>query len=147
VLKKTTKSAQGTKKLAQDIAKGLKGGEVFALSGDLGAGKTTFVQGLAEFFGIAALVTSPTYTLIQEYEITDSRLAIKKLVHVDCYRLDSYQELLDIGIQDYYDDPESVMIIEWAEKAKPAIPSIAHWIYFKHGKKENERHIIIDSFE
>lgn len=144
-MKKTTRSDQETKLLAQVMAKKLKGGEVLALSGDLGSGKTTFVQGLAEFFGINELVSSPTYTLIQEYQITDTRLAIKKLVHVDCYRLDSYQELLDIGIQDYYDDPESVVIIEWAEKAKPVIPSSAKWIYFEHGDKENERIIQIDN--
>ena len=138
-MKKITKSAEETKKLAQEMASQLKGGAVIALTGELGSGKTTFVQGLAEFFGIAQEVSSPTYTLIQEYNIKDTRLPLTKLIHIDCYRLNNYQELLDVGINDYYEQPESMIIIEWAEKAKPIIPATAHWIKFQHGKNDTER--------
>lgn len=138
-MNQVTKSIQETKQLAQNTASELKGGEILALSGELGAGKTTFVKGLAEYFGIAAEVSSPTFTLIQEYKINDPKLTINKLIHVDCYRLNSEKELIDIGIQDYLDEPKSVTIIEWAEKVKTVIPAKATWIKFEHGSNINER--------
>jgi tRNA threonylcarbamoyladenosine biosynthesis protein TsaE len=136
---RTTKSEQDTKKLAREIASELKGGEILALSGDLGAGKTTFVKGLAEYFNMADEVSSPTFTLIQEYGIDSSKYPLFSLVHIDCYRLNNEQELLDIGIQDYFSDPDSVVVIEWAKKVKMIIPKKAIWVEFRHGENINER--------
>lgn len=142
-MKKTTNSQKETKSLAQEIAKSLGGGEVLALVGDLGAGKTTFMQGLAEYFNIADAVSSPTYTLIQEYDLSDhENIKIKKLVHIDCYRLDTADQLLEIGISDYFERPDVVVIIEWADRAKDIIPANATWIIFDH-KEENQRTITI----
>jgi len=140
----TSKSEQETKKLAAEIARGLKGGEILTLSGDLGTGKTTFVKGMAEFFNIADEVSSPTFTLIQEYGIDDKKYPLFSLIHIDCYRLDNEQDLIDIGIQDYFSGSESVVIIEWAEKVRPIIPANATWIKFKHGSNLEERIINLD---
>jgi len=147
-----TKSDKETKKLTTKIASQLKGGEVLALSGDLGAGKTTFVQGLAEYFGISKAVSSPTFTLINEYLVKnpksesrdskkyqDSKFKIQNLIHIDCYRLESPQKLIDIGFKDYLNRGNVIVAIEWAEKVKDILPNNTQWIYFQHGKKENER--------
>ena len=141
-MKQITKSAQEPKKLAQDIAKKLKGGEVLALVGELGAGKTTFVQGLAEYFGDKENVSSPTFTLINEYQLKPRKLKsykLQALIHIDCYRLETPQELLDIGFRDYLDNNNLVVVIEWAEKVKKILPKNTLWIFFEHGRQENER--------
>jgi tRNA threonylcarbamoyladenosine biosynthesis protein TsaE len=138
-MRQTTKSEQETKQLAREIASKLKGGEILALSGELGAGKTTFVKGLAEYFNMADEVSSPTFTLIQEYGIDNSKYPIFSLIHIDCYRLDNGEELIEIGIQDYLDEPDSVVIIEWAEKVKSIIPKKATWVEFQHGNSIDER--------
>ena len=137
-----TKSELETKQLANNMAVKFKGGEVLALSGELGSGKTTFVQGLAEYFNIADQVSSPTFTLIQEYKIDNEKFPIIKLIHIDCYRLNNEQELINIGIEEYFNDSTSVVVIEWAEKVKPIVPETADWIEFQHGSNINERIII-----
>jgi len=104
------------KKLASD----LKGGDVLALSGDLGAGKTAFVQGLASGLGVKELVNSPTYTIMKLYEANKSR--IKQLCHVDAYRLNDAHELSDIGLSDYFNQSDTIVAIEWPEKIKAFLP-------------------------
>lgn len=135
----TTKSEQETRKLAIEIASRLKGGEVLALSGELGSGKTTFVKGLAEYFNIEDQVSSPTFTLIQEHGIDEAKYPLFSLVHIDCYRLENEKDLIDIGIEDYLSNPDSVVIIEWAEKVKAIIPEKAIWVKFVHGRSADER--------
>lgn len=143
-MNKTTNSPKETKTIAHELAQSLDGGEVLALVGDLGAGKTTFMQGLAEYFNIADAVSSPTYTLIQEYDLPDREtIKIKKLVHIDCYRLDTAEQLLEIGITDYFERPDVVVVIEWADRAKAIIPANTTWITFDH-KEENQRTITIN---
>ncbi len=140
----TTQSNEDTKKLAQDMASKFTGGEIVALVGDLGAGKTTFTQGIAKYFNISDPVSSPTFALIQEYPIEKSiHVAIKTVIHVDCYRLNSPDELVDIGIQDYFDRDGTLAIIEWADKVKDILPKQTRWIAFAHGDKEDERIITI----
>lgn len=91
----------------------LSGGEVLALIGDLGVGKTTFVRGLAIGMGISPeVVSSPTYTIIQEYD------AHPALIHVDMYRLENPSEIQEIGLSDYIDG-NRVVIIEWADRLSP----------------------------
>lgn len=130
-----TRSRKETEKLGQKIAQLLKGGEVLALVGELGSGKTTFVKGLAKGLGIKQPVTSPTFVLIKVYPITKHK-TIKQLVHVDCYRLPGI-EFNKIGLADYLNQTDTVVAIEWAEKIKPQ----SNWqkIKFTHGHKENER--------
>ena len=103
--------------LARTLAATLRRGDVLALSGDLGAGKTHFVKGLAAGLGTAASVTSPTFTLIHEYP--GGRLP---LYHFDFYRLESEDDLLRIGFDDYL-DAGGVLAIEWAEKFSALLPS------------------------
>lgn len=97
-----TRSEEELIKLAFDFSSFLKGNEVISLKGELGAGKTTFVKGIAKQMGIKEVVTSPTYTIIKEYE--------KKLCHIDAYRV--FKE--DIGL-DYYIKNNYLIFIEWAE--------------------------------
>ncbi|WP_456433486.1 tRNA (adenosine(37)-N6)-threonylcarbamoyltransferase complex ATPase subunit type 1 TsaE [Thermosulfuriphilus sp.] len=105
-----TNSPEQTRALAQKMARGLKGGEVFLIFGDLGAGKTTFVQGLAEGLDVPGdfYVVSPSFSLINEYP---GRL---KLIHVDLYRLEPSQ-VEDLGLEDYF-EKENVVVVEWAER-------------------------------
>lgn len=105
--KHTVKNIEETYALAKQIASTLKGGDVILLSGDLGAGKTTFTKGLAKALGIDDEVTSPTFTILNVYE--DGRL---KLNHLDMYRVESADELAELGIEDCFDD-DSVTVIEW----------------------------------
>ncbi len=132
----STKTAAQTKKLGQKIAKLLKGGEVLALIGDLGAGKTTLVKGLAKGLGIKQPITSPTFVLLKIYPVTKHK-AIKQLVHVDCYRVAGI-ELTKIGLDDYLNRPDCVVAIEWAEKINN-LPRLTKIINFKHAKNNNQR--------
>lgn len=100
-------SVEETYAIAASLASQLRGGEVLLLSGDLGAGKTTFVKGLARALGIEDTVTSPTFTLMNEYHGT--RL---KLYHFDLYRLDA-DSAEEMGFDEYYHAPDAVCCIEW----------------------------------
>lgn len=117
-----TDSEEETQKLAQSYAEQLEPGDVVCLNGPLGAGKTQFVKGLASYYGInPSDVLSPTFTLIHEYE---GRLPI---YHFDCYRMETPEEALEIGAEEYFYG-EGVSIIEWPEKILPFIPDHARWI-------------------
>ncbi len=91
-------------------------GDVLVMSGDLGAGKTTFVQGLAKGLGILERVTSPTFILMKEYQ--GGRFP---LMHLDVYRLGKVQEVIDLGIDEYL-DPSYVVVVEWGDKVEPLLP-------------------------
>ncbi len=112
--------------LARTFAATLRRGDVLALCGDLGAGKTHFVKGLAAGLGATASVTSPTFTLIREYP--DGRLS---LFHFDFYRLDDEDEALKIGLDEYLDG-DGACVIEWAEKFPALLPPHTHWLRFTH---------------
>lgn len=145
-----TKSPAETKKLAAKTVKQLKGGEVLGLIGDLGSGKTVFVQGMAKALGVKKTVNSPTFVLMKIYETPVLRQGgrhttydIRNLVHVDAYRIDNYQELLDIGSGEYLNKKDSVVVIEWADKVKKILSKSSLIINFQLGKKNNERIITI----
>lgn len=111
-----TFSAKETVALAKSIAAKLQGGDILLLEGDLGAGKTTFTKGLAEAFGIQEDVVSPTFTLMQVYPVPKNDRGIVEFIHIDTYRLDNEQSLIDIGAMDYLGQPNTISIIEWPEK-------------------------------
>ena len=111
----TTRSPDETRALGRAIAALLEPGDVVLLAGDLGAGKTTFAQGLAEGLGVTEPVVSPTFTLAREYE---GRL---KMVHVDVYRLDHASEILDLGLEDLAGD-DGVTVVEWGDVAAGFVP-------------------------
>lgn len=106
-----------TQSLANEFAKTLVGGEVVTLNGDLGAGKTTFTQSLAKALGISQAVTSPTFTLMNQY--LSGRL---KLFHFDMYRIDDIDEILETGLTEFFGQKDAVCVIEWAENIAPLLP-------------------------
>ncbi len=110
-----TNSAEETERLGQRLGETLRGGEVVAYLGELGAGKTAFTRGLARGLGISMCVTSPTYTIVNEY--TGGRLP---LFHFDMYRLGSEEELFDIGWEDYL-ARGGVCAVEWSENVSGAM--------------------------
>ncbi|MCX7770564.1 MAG: tRNA (adenosine(37)-N6)-threonylcarbamoyltransferase complex ATPase subunit type 1 TsaE [Proteobacteria bacterium] len=113
----TTKSEEETIKLGIEIGKRCRGGEIIALIGDLGAGKTNFVKGIGKGLGIERLITSPTFVICQTY--TSGRLI---LYHFDLYRLSDFSELEDMGWYDFINSG-GVTIIEWADKIEEYIVS------------------------
>ena len=119
-----TAAAVETRRLGEMLGHYARGGQVLALHGDLGAGKTPFVQGLAAGLGVQARVTSPTFVLVNDYDAGGTL----HLVHVDTYRLGNggggvLDEAATFGLDDFLDDPEAVIAIEWAERVAPLLPS------------------------
>lgn len=114
---------------------------VVFLSGDLGAGKTTFTKFLAKEFGIAEDLMSPTFVILKRYDIKDS--VFKNLIHIDAYRLKSYDEFLKIKFPDYLSNAENLILIEWPEMVENEnlVPDIT--LKFEHGSEETERLITI----
>ncbi len=110
-----TYSAEETRIVGASLSPVLLPGDVISLSGDLGAGKTAFVQGVAIALGVSTGVTSPTFTIVHEYE---GRYPI---IHLDVYRLNSFQEVIDLGFEEFL-DPESIVLIEWGEAIAPMLP-------------------------
>ena len=110
-----THSPEETWALAANLANELPPGTVIALHGDLGAGKTCFIQGFAAALGIDEPITSPTYTIIGEYE---GRLPLH---HIDLYRLSGPEEALGLGLEEYF-DANGITAIEWAERAEGLLP-------------------------
>ncbi len=125
-MKLISRSEHETKSIAAQLIDGLGNQHVVALDGNLGAGKTVFVKGIAEHVGVAEVVQSPTFILMNLYPLKNKRFT--NLVHIDCYRLDASEELLAIGLQDYLDDPKALVVIEWASKIKKVLKKDVLWI-------------------
>lgn len=129
-----THSSAQTKKLGELLAQELCGGEIICLSGDLGAGKTTFAQGLLKGLKIKGPYTSPTFVVLKNYKgISKSQISISKHIevfHIDAYRIGA-KDLQELGFKDFAGQPDTVTIIEWPEKVKKIIPKNAIWIYFE----------------
>jgi len=134
-------SPADTEKLGVEIGRVAKHGLVIALSGELGAGKTQFVRGLARGLGISGRVHSPTFTLVNEYG--GGRL---KLFHLDLYRLEMAEQILSAGIEEYL-KPDGVAVIEWAERIADCRLPIADLKNVRiEVLNERERKIIYDDF-
>ena len=127
-----TGSADATRAVASALAALLEVGDVISLVGDLGAGKTAFAQGVARGLGVVGPVTSPTFTIVQEYE---GRLPI---AHVDVYRLDTVQDLYDLGFDELIDDGR-VTIVEWGDLIAPALPADYLVVRIEPGDADTER--------
>ena len=108
---------------------------VLALSGDLGSGKTTFVQALARGLGLKEKIQSPTFVLAKWYSLAKRLAPLRHFVHIDAYRIDSPAEAKHIGILEAIHDREALVVIEWADRVRRLIPKKAIWIYFVHGPK------------
>jgi len=122
-------------KYAAKCAKTLKGGEVIALIGDLGAGKTTFAKALLKAHGVKKRVTSPTFSLIVPYK--KGRLTF---YHIDLYRIKNHKEFLSLEIAENWTSPESVHLIEWADKIQKHLPKGA--IIMKFAAEPDGRHSV-----
>lgn len=140
-MKIITKKSDETKKIGLNFAKKLKPGDVLLLFGDLGAGKTTFTQGLAEGFGIKDRILSPTFVLQRMHEIKKGK--IKMLNHIDLYRIEEPTQIENIGLMEIFEDKQSVTVVEWADRLKDFSPKKGYKIKFIY-KGEREREISIE---
>lgn len=116
---------------------------IFALMGELGSGKTTFVQGLARALGVREKVQSPTFVLVKWYQTPKHIHQFHHFIHVDAYRLDSPAEARHLGLKGMLKDRDAVAVIEWASRLKKLLPRRTVWVSFSHGKAPNERIIKI----
>jgi len=141
-----TKSAEETKDFGKETGNKLKGGEIFALMGDLGSGKTTFAQGLIRGLGIKKRIISPTFILVRHYEVLSTLKfgRIKNIYHIDLYRLEGSigEQLSELGFSDIISDDSNVVLVEWADKATNVFPSNTVWIEFKNVGKDKRKIIV-----
>ena len=136
-MKFRTERAAQTRALAAALASLLEPGDLVLLAGELGAGKTTFAQGLAAGLGVEGPVTSPTYTIVQEYA---GRVPV---AHVDVYRLDRMQELYDLGYEELVDDAR-VTMIEWGDVVAHAFPPDHLLVHIEPVPGGDVRHIVLE---
>jgi len=142
-----TQSALETQKLGEKIGRDLKNKpKILCLYGDLGSGKTTFIQGLAKGLGIKKRVISPTFVFMKQYKNLPSAEPCfsnkPSFYHVDLYRINKVKEARDLGLQEIFEDKEAIVAIEWAEKIKEILPKKRIDIYFDY-ISENQRKIRI----
>ena len=133
-----SKSTKKTKELAYQIAKKIKVGDVLALYGDLGSGKTTFVRYLVEALQIPARVQSPTFVIARKYEKETGK--IRTINHIDLYRLTTKEEVTDLGLLETMSEENSITLIEWPKIAENLLPKDLIKIYFEY-VDENTRRI------
>ena len=120
MLRCTTDGAEATRSLAAAVAGRCVPGDVLLLSGDLGAGKTTFAQGVGRALGVDEAVTSPTFTLVRQYEVVPTPEGVRTLLHADLYRLEHTGEIADLGLGQLVEDG-GLALVEWGEAAEPVL--------------------------
>jgi len=133
----TSRSDVETFAAGEAFASGVSPGSVIALVGELGSGKTRFVSGACRALGVTAPVTSPTFTIINEYPAPFGRV-----IHIDLYRIARKAELADLGLEEYF-VPQNICFIEWAEQVMDLLPGESKVVRFTHGRQANERIIEI----
>ena len=132
-----SKSIRETKDFAKNLINNLKDPTVLALEGELGTGKTTFVQGIAEQLGIEKRVLSPTFVFLRSYGLKNTKF--KKFHHFDLYRCRSLEDVKSIGFEEVLGDEDSLVVIEWPEVARTLLPTNTRWIKIsKIGENERE---------
>lgn len=127
------KGVNDMQRFAADLARRLKpqasGATVLGLVGDLGSGKTTFTQGVAEALGVRGAVTSPTFVIEKVYDLEGGPWG--QLIHIDTYRLERADELLTLGWERIIKPPENLVLVEWADRVGELLPASARKLYFK----------------
>ena len=132
-----TMNSEETYRLGENLSSYLEKGDVFALIGELASGKTTFIQGILKGLKYTKPVTSPTFTLINEYD------AMYNVIHIDCYREENLNRWIKVGFHDYINE-ENIVIIEWADKISSILPNDHIQINFIH-KGQHRREISLQN--
>lgn len=140
-MRKVIRNELDTKKFGIELAGKLKPGDIIALIGDLGTGKTTLTKSIAEGLGITRMITSPTFTIVQEY--TEGRLP---LYHFDVYRINDLEEMYELGYEEYFFG-QGVCVVEWADQITELIPEDSIFIRIEYGENEDERIYEIENYE
>lgn len=136
-----SKNESETEAVGEKLVSALRPGTVVAFTGDLGAGKTAFVRGMARGLGITERITSPTFTIVNEYEG-----GILPLFHFDMYRLDSADALFDIGWEDFL-RRGGICAVEWSENIQEALEDSTIYVDIRRGEGDNDRIITIRGLE
>ncbi len=134
-----TKNAKATQEIGESFGKTLLGG-VVALYGDLGSGKTTFVQGLAKGLGIKNRIISPTFIIVRSYKLDTKKTTL--FYHIDLYRTTNSDDFNGVGLFEILSNPDNIVVIEWAEKMQGMLPKKRIDITFEY-VDENKRNILI----
>lgn len=139
----TTRSLEETRALAARLAASLRPGTTVLLQGHLGAGKTSFAQGLLEAFGAEPPYTSPTFIIMKQYALAKpASSGVKRVYHVDTYRVDEDQ-LRQVGFEDWVRDDEGIVLCEWPERLGALTPTNTMTVDLEAGGQENERTITL----
>ncbi len=133
-----TASAEATRMLAERLGALVVAGDLLLLDGELGAGKTTFVQGLARALGVEERVTSPTFVLLHSYEGRDIQL-----LHADVYRLDHLQEVIDLGLPELLEEGAAA-VVEWGDRAEPVLLAEHLNVRIFFGQGDDDRVLLLD---
>jgi tRNA threonylcarbamoyladenosine biosynthesis protein TsaE len=139
-----TENYKQTQRIGQDLAKKIiknklpKKATILALKGNLGSGKTTFLQGFAKGLDIKEKILSPTFVIMKKFKITKNKF--NYFYHFDCYRFDNSKEIFDLGFKKIINDPKNIISIEWPDKIKKVLPKKIFIIEFKF-IEENKREI------
>ena len=133
-----TSSEEETENIGKSLAMSLSKGDAVLLRGNLGAGKTVFSRGFARGLGITEPVSSPTYTIVQEYELPDGG----RLYHLDLYRISGVNAALAFGVDEFLDDPHGISLIEWPDRIDGILPENAICVEIEH-LSDSERRLTI----
>ncbi len=143
-----SKSIEETQRIGEELAKEIdkfftnKNALLIGLEGELGGGKTTFVQGFAKGLGIKERILSPTFVILKKFKIR-KKSKFKNFYHIDCYRLSNYKDILNLGFQEILNNKENIIAVEWPEKVKEILPSNYLFLKFDFIDFE-ERRIIFE---
>ena len=140
-----TSSVKQTQNLAKKLSKEVlrkEKNKIIGLEGDLGGGKTTFIQGFAQGLGIKEKITSPTFVIMKRFSILAFKEGFNNFYHFDCYRIENPEELLSLGFEKIISNPKNIVVIEWADRVKKILPEDILWLKFEI-KGENKRKIIV----
>jgi len=135
-----TSSSEETRKLGEKTAKELlrkkSRQRVFGLKGELGGGKTTFLQGFAKGLGIKERILSPTFVILKRFQLSGR---FKNFYHIDCYRLKKSKELLDLEFEEIISNSQNIVVVEWADQVKRIMPKNTVWIKFDFVDEEKRK--------
>ena len=147
IVKYLTTTPQQTQKLGEILAKEVsktklkKGALILGLEGDLGGGKTTFLQGFAKGLEIKEKILSPTFVILKKFKIQNSKF--KNFYHIDCYRIEKPREILDLGFKEIASNPQNIITVEWADRIRKILPKEVIIIKFEFLNKTKRKIYLI----